>query len=179
MSNLPIKSFAVIKDQMNSMAEKPEFFRSRCVITFIKHDERFSYPACPGKEHSTKVTVQTSGSWFCEKCNKSYDKPEHRYIMSVTAADQTASQWLNFFNEPAQQLLKTSADNIMALKAVDQKAGEEYFQNALFTTHVMKIRGKMETYQEEARLRLTVLDIEPIKWAKEAQVLLSEIRGMC
>ena len=48
-------------------------------ISYVK-SENVSYPACPSEGCNKKVTEIGSGSWRCEKCDKSYPAPLYRYV---------------------------------------------------------------------------------------------------
>lgn len=66
-----------VKD-MNLGQDKPDYFSTRVVITLIK-TENLSYPACPSEGCNKKVTELSDG-WKCEKCERTYEAPEHRSV---------------------------------------------------------------------------------------------------
>jgi replication factor A1 len=60
--------------------EKAEMFSCRGTILHIKADNP-AYPACPAQACKKKV-IDTGDGWRCEKCDKSWEKPEYRCVTS-------------------------------------------------------------------------------------------------
>lgn len=71
------KHIGEAKDQMLGTNDEPDFFAVRAQLVYIKKDA-LSYPACP--TDNKKMHLENEGSWRCEKCEKHYDTPAHRYV---------------------------------------------------------------------------------------------------
>jgi replication factor A1 len=118
-----LKTISCIKDENLGHGEKvfyfsfiiqPDYLSIRATVTYIKSDT-LSYPACPTEGCNKKVLESGSG-WRCEKCDKSYEEPLHRYILTLTAADHTGQVWLQAFNDPAAVILGKTANEVVAIK---------------------------------------------------------------
>jgi replication factor A1 len=72
-----MRSLLDVKDSQLGMNDKVEYFSSRATIMHIKNDN-ISYPACPTQGCNKKV-VDINDGWRCEKCDKNFEKPEHRW----------------------------------------------------------------------------------------------------
>jgi replication factor A1 len=72
-----IQSLVSVKQSQLGMSEKGDIFSTRATIMYIKEDN-LSYPSCP-KCH--KKAFDQGDSWRCEKCDASYPRPEHRYVI--------------------------------------------------------------------------------------------------
>ena len=57
--------------------EKADFYTTRATIVFLKQST-VSYPACLTQDCNKKVIHIGEGEWKCEKCDKSWPKPQHR-----------------------------------------------------------------------------------------------------
>jgi len=102
-----------------------------------------------------------------------------RYILSVTGADHTGATWLSAFNEQGIQLLGKTADELHQMRNEGNEAEfEQIFQDVLFKQFVFKIRAKMESYQDESRLKCSVIEAEPVNFATEGWKLLQEIQAV-
>ena len=73
-----IRSLEEVKQAGYGMPDKPEYFSARATVMHIKADN-ISYPACPTPNCNKKV-IEMGGSWRCEKCNQSFEAPEHRLV---------------------------------------------------------------------------------------------------
>ena len=72
-----IRTIEDIKANLQA-AEKAEMFSCRGTILHIK-GENPAYPACPNQSCKKKVT-EDGESWRCEKCDRTWEKPEYRYV---------------------------------------------------------------------------------------------------
>nr|KAF6289714.1 replication protein A1 [Pipistrellus kuhlii] len=58
----------------------------------------------------------------------------------------------------------------------NEQAFEEIFQNANFRSFVFKIRVKLETYNDESRIKATVMDVKPVDYKEYSRRLITNIR---
>ena len=126
-----MRSLDEVKQANYGMPDKPEYFSARATVMHIKADN-ISYPACPTPQCNKKV-IETGNSWLCEKCDQSFEAPEHRlvpyyssglesdffftsYIMSLAVADYSGQAWLQGFNEVGVAIFNMSANELLAIK---------------------------------------------------------------
>lgn len=62
--------------------EKPDYFSFKGTIIFARK-ESCLYKACPNADCNKKVTEDTMGQYFCEKCNQSFNDFKYRMILMV------------------------------------------------------------------------------------------------
>lgn len=146
----PLKSILQVKEENLGMSETTDYFTTKATIIYIKQ-ENFAYPACLSPDCNKKVIEEEPGQWMCVRCEKSYPKPEYRYIISINVSDHTGQIWLNCFDDVGRMLMGMSADQLNELKENGDKAGEDAFQEANCKTWLFKCRAKMDTFQEQQR----------------------------
>jgi replication factor A1 len=74
-----------------------------CYLTFIAKADNMIYMACP--EDKKKVQKEFGkGEWYCERCNKYYDKPVATYMVTAKLSDATGALFVSFYAEQAEQL---------------------------------------------------------------------------
>ena len=146
----PFKTVAQVKDENLGMGEQPDFFALKGTIQYIK-SENFCYPACRSEGCNKKVVEIDPGQWRCERCDKTHERPEYRYIMSVNVMDFTGQLWLSCFDEVGRMIMGRSADELMEIKEVDEKKVSEIFSDANCTTWNWKCKARMDTFQEQQR----------------------------
>jgi replication factor A1 len=147
----PMKTIAQIKDDGLGMdSEKADFFALKASISYIKQ-ENFCYPACSSEGCNKKVLEVEPGQWRCERCDKSFPKPQYRYIMSVNVSDHTGQLWLSCFDETGRMIMGMSADELMDIKETDSKRLSDVFSEANCRTWNFKCKARMDTFQEQQR----------------------------
>jgi replication factor A1 len=136
------------------MGDTTEYYNIKASILYIK-SESFAYPACQTQQPkpcNKKVIEVEEGNWRCEACDRSWPRPDYRYIMSISVCDHTSQIWLSGFNETALQIMGMSANDLMAMKEEgDEKGVTEAFQNATCQSFIFKCRAKMDTYGDQQR----------------------------
>jgi replication factor A1 len=147
----PFKTIAQIKEEGLGMdSEKADFFSLKASIQYIKQDN-FCYPACSSEGCNKKVLETDPGQWRCERCDKSYPKPQYRYIMSVNVSDHTGQLWLSCFDETGRSLMGMSADDLMEIRETDEKRLSDVFSDANCRTWNFKCKAKMDSFQDQQR----------------------------
>jgi replication factor A1 len=169
------KTVAQIKDEFLGSGDKPDFFSIMGTIAYVKSDATISYMACPTEGCNKKVFEEGPNMWRCEKCQKVFDRCDHRYIMSLQIGDHTGQTWVNAFNETGEQLLGKTAEEMYHLKINDDVAYSAVFKEAVFKPYLFRLRAKQESYQGEMKLRCNVLSAIPVNAEEESNLLIEQI----
>ncbi|KAG8623072.1 hypothetical protein KVT40_008048 [Elsinoe batatas] len=168
--NIP-KTIGQIRDENLGMSEEADYFHLKATIVFVKQDS-FAYPACLTPECNKKVIEVDPGEWRCEKCDKSHPKPDYRYVMQLNVADHTGQLWLSCFDEVGRMVMGVSANDVQAAREDgDDKKVTDLFQEANCKALMFRCRAKMDTFQDQQRVRYRVLSATPINYAQEAKKL--------
>ncbi|ORX64153.1 replication factor-a protein [Basidiobolus meristosporus CBS 931.73] len=168
-----LKNFGQVKDENLGMGDKPDYFLAKGTVVFLKQ-ENLAYPACPSDSCNKKVT-EDAGGWRCEKCNRSYDAPEYRYIMAINVSDHTGQVWLQCFNDIGVQVLGKTAGELMQLKDINPAAFSAVFQQANFQQYMFKCRAKQEVFNDTSKVRYSVLQATPLDFVSQSKSLLEQI----
>ncbi|EEH16301.1 hypothetical protein PABG_06388 [Paracoccidioides brasiliensis Pb03] len=167
------KTIAQVQEENLGMSEKPDYFSLKATVVYVKQDT-MAYPACLTDKCNKKVLQDETGRWRCERCDQSFPRPEYRYILSVNVCDHTGALWLSCFDEVGKALLGISANEIMELKDNDERAHEELVQKANCRAWNFNCRAKMDSFQEQQRVRYQVSSVSPIDYTTES-VRLAEL----
>ncbi|KAG7832377.1 hypothetical protein KL942_001111 [Ogataea angusta] len=179
-SILERKTIKQVQDEKLGLKDKPDYFSLKATISFIKTDN-FCYPACRSEGCNKKLLEQDNGTWRCEKCNINHPEPNYRYILTVSVVDETGQMWLTLFDEQATQLLGLSAAELLKLKndAEDpsiESVGENALKNFInenisFKEVLLRVRGKVDSYQGQDRARFTVASLAKVDYLAECEAL--------
>ncbi|XP_041808036.1 replication protein A 70 kDa DNA-binding subunit-like [Chelmon rostratus] len=171
------KALSDVKSEHMGQGEKADYFS--CVATVLyTRKENCLYQACPSADCNKKVIDQQNGLYRCEKCNREFPNFKYRLLLSANLADFGDNQWVTCFQETAEVLLGHSAETLGYLRDTDEAAFDEVFQKANFTTHIFKNRVKLETYNDESRVKVTVMEVQPVDHREYSRRLLSNIRKL-
>jgi replication factor A1 len=168
------KTILQIKEENLGLSETPDYFTLVGTIIFLAQ-KSYSYPACLSENCNKKVIDNGDGEWRCEKCDKNHPRPDYRYIMSVNVADHTGATWLSCFDDTGKQIMGVSANKVVETMEADEKAGGDYFQRALGQTFSFTVRAKMDTYNDQQKVRYQVVRSSPMNFAAESAKLISKI----
>lgn len=146
----PFRIISQIKDEQLGMSESADFFSVKASIQYIKQDN-FCYPACLSEGCNKKVVEIDSGQWRCERCDKTHEKPQYRYIMSINISDHTGQLWVSCFDETGRMIMGMTADELMKIKEDDDKRVGEIFSEANCKIWNWKCKAKLDSFQEQQR----------------------------
>ena len=98
-----------------------------------------------------------------------------RYILPLMAVDPEGILFMTAFNDQATQLMGMPAQELKKLKDNNTSAYDAVIQKATWRQYVMRVRGKMDTYNGTSRFKSHVLSVTPVKYAEEGKLLLADI----
>ncbi|KAI0306720.1 replication factor-a protein [Multifurca ochricompacta] len=142
-----------VREAQLGMSDKPDFFSTRATIMHIKTDN-ILYPACPTPQCNKKVTESHDG-WRCEKCDRSFEKPEYRYIISMAVGDHTGQIWLSGFN-----------DEENAAKA------NHIIHSATCNMYSFACKASQHSFNDQNRVRYGIQRMQPLDYLAESRSLI-------
>nr|XP_045239608.1 replication protein A 70 kDa DNA-binding subunit-like [Macaca fascicularis] len=169
------KTLYEVKFENLGQSNKPDYFSSVATVVY-PHKENCMYQACPTQDCNKKVIDQQNGLYRCEKCDTEFPNFKYHMILSVNIADFQENQWVTCFQESAEAILGQNAAYLGDLKDKNEQAFEEVFQNANFRSFIFRVRVKVETYNEESRIKATVMDVKSVDYREYGRRLVLSIR---
>jgi replication factor A1 len=166
-------------------AREVNLYNNVATITYFKHDGTVAYPSCP--ETKKKLVEINENCWRCEATGKEYPEPQWRYCMSMKAEDSSGHSWVTAFDDTAKMILGVDAKQMMELKnagEADPAKQAEFaavFDNVVGTDFVFRCVLKEDTYQDETRLKTSLLAADKMDYAAESRHILSTFKaaGIC
>ena len=142
-----------------------------------------------------KMTLSGGDTFTCESCavmGLPSSTGKWRWILPMRVEDHSGAKMVTAFDEEAAALLGTSADesveefirqtgaNKDGTEGNTELAAAWYdsFRQKEKATKYLTLRAKIDTYNDESRVRLTIFrvrDIEPLTEAKRLQAALKEL----
>ncbi|XP_051963145.1 replication protein A 70 kDa DNA-binding subunit isoform X2 [Xyrauchen texanus] len=169
------KTLAEVKNEHLGHGDKADYFSCVATIVYIRK-ENCLYQACPSKDCNKKVVDQQNGMYRCEKCDKEFPDFKYRLMLSANIADFGDNQWVTCFQDSAESILGQNSAYLGQLKDSNEAAFDEVFQHANFNTFLFRNRAKLETYNDESRIKVTVVEAKPVDHREYSKRLIINIR---
>jgi replication factor A1 len=139
------------------------------MITAISHSREKlpMYKASPDSDNNAKVVEDGTGKYYCAKTNSTYESYRPRYILRFAVMDHTGKQWMSCFHETAETMLGRPAEEMESLASDDGRGFEEMFEKATFKLWKLKVRGIIDSYQDERQIKYSVIEAKPVDMEDE------------
>lgn len=171
------KTLSDVKTEHLGHGEKADYYTCIATIVYLRK-ENCLYQACPSQDCNKKVVDQHNGMFRCEKCDKEFPNFKYRLILSANIADYADNQWVTCFQETAESILGQNAAYLGQLKDSNEAAFDEIFQQANFNTFIFRSRVKLETYNDESRIKATAMEVKPVDHLDYSKRLIMNIRKL-
>lgn len=161
--------------------DKGEYYSTTATIVMIQKDKAL-YQACPqpgpqGTGCNKKVQDQGNGTYRCERCQVDMDTFNWRLILSFSIADATDNQWVQCFQEQGEVILGISSQELGTMQQSDPEGFNKAFQDATFKKFSFRLRAKADTYNDEQRVRHSILQAEQVNIESYNQTMINELRS--
>lgn len=176
--------YQIREEQLGQQPDKADYFDLVGTVSFIKPDSTLYYTSCPGVINTgtgtggtcqKKVVEIGPNLYRCEKCQKTYDHCDYRYIFSFQISDPTGQTWINVFNDVGELVLGKHAVDMAELKQVNPSEYQNILKNAQFKTYIFRVKAKQEIYQGEAKSRVSAFSAQLLDYAKESKMIIDAL----
>lgn len=157
--------------------DKFDYYVTRATVALVRK-ENILYQACPGEKCMKKVTDMNNGMFRCEKCNREYDSFQWRLMATCSLGDMSGDAWVSMFQDVGEQMLGLPASELGALKEADDGRFLDVLRDAAFREYTLKLRAKVETYNDESRIKTQIHSVIPVEPAENNRRLYKEICEM-
>eukprot|EP00877_Chromochloris_zofingiensis_P013681 jgi/Chrzof1/8567/Cz03g15270.t1 len=171
-------TFTQIKDEGLGTHGQADYVAVVGTINFIRNENMW-YSACTrdfgGRTCNKKLTENSPGQYYCERCQAACTEPAWRYLLSLQAQDHTAAQWLTAFGDTGNDILGgTSAEELK--NHVDSQGFEQMINENNFRTFLFKLKVLQDNYGDENRVKVSISKLTKLDFVAESRVLLENIR---
>ncbi|CAH0547198.1 unnamed protein product [Brassicogethes aeneus] len=175
--NTPWMCFKDVQDQSLGNAEKGDYYQVMGTILLMR-SENCIYKACPSEKCNKKIVDLETGMYRCEKCGTEYPSFKYRLLASMNVGDWSGNQWVSMFSNEAEKVLGLTAQEVGEQVDNQSQTMASIVDKANFKQFVLKCRAKMETYNDEARLKTVVVRVDPINYEEYNAHLIERIQAL-
>lgn len=170
----------VKQENLGYGSDRGEYYGTTGIITFFSKDKAL-YRACgketDGKQCNKKVIENGDDTYRCEKCNEDKSNFTWRIMLQMNIADCTDNTWASAFQETGEKVLNIGAQDLGRLMESDEDAYNKVFSEATFKAYSFRMRVKADTYNDETKLKHTVVDVTEMDWAVYAKKISAELEA--
>lgn len=157
-------------------------------MTYLQEDKPHFYLSCPheltdekgGKRPCNKKTEPEGNMWRCsaEHVTGSY---KARWMLSFAIADHTGSHFVSTFDEVGAKIMGCDASRaaeLWARKDTNTEAADELtkvMKAASYGRWRLRLRSKLENWNDEDRLKFTVIEGTQLDFCKDGRAKLQEV----
>ncbi|KAJ1942092.1 Replication factor A protein 1 [Linderina macrospora] len=166
-----LKTMEQVREETTSLGDNQMYCTMKGTVVFVRNTS-IAYPACSSPDCNKKVIEDPStGQWRCEKCQKSFPAPNHRFLFAINVSDETGQSWLQCFNDIGEQLFGCTANEMIQWQEMGDAMFQKKIEEATFKEFVFRCRAKNETYNDNTRVRFTVMNLTPVDYVTETRRL--------
>ncbi|XP_037951492.1 replication protein A 70 kDa DNA-binding subunit-like [Teleopsis dalmanni] len=170
-------SFFEARQKNLGQGDRPDYFQCKAVVHVVKTQNAF-YKACPQPECNKKVVDENNGHYRCERCNAVFPNFKYRLLLNMCIGDWTSNRWVTCFSDVAEQLLNRSPQEIGEALEHNATEAEEIFSSLHFSSHIFKLRTKVEVYGDMHRNKVTVQSVAPINYKEYNKYLINNLKTL-
>jgi len=172
----------VKQENLGYGSDRGEYYGTSGTVTFFSKDKAL-YKSCgkeveAGKNCMKKVLEQGDGTYRCEKCAEEKSTFQWRMMLQLNIADCTDNTWASCFQDQAEKLLNVSSADLGNMFESDEDRYNAVFSEATFKSYNFRMRVKSDTYNDETRLKHTVVDVSEITWPEYCKKLITDIESL-
>lgn len=152
---------------------------AKCKAMLMSVGKNPVYKCCPTDGCGKKLVDTQAGEMKCEKCQQTYTNYKHRFKTDIEIEDNTSSSWVTLWDEKAEMLFGMKPDALERLMKMENK--EEYekiITRPNFKTFIFTLRSRVDTYNNEERVKLNALNISPMDPVSYTKHLIEEIKSL-
>lgn len=149
----------------------------KCKATLITVGKNPVYKCCPNGGCGKKLIDTQNGELKCEKCQQTYSTYKYRYKTDIEIGDHTTSTWVTLWDEKAEMILKMKPEELERYMKMDNK--EQYdkiITRPNFKQFIFTLRSRLDTYNNDERVKLHVISMNPLEPTSMAKKLMEEIK---
>jgi len=152
---------------------------ARCKAMLMAVGKNPVYKCCPQEGCGKKLVDTQNGELKCEKCQQTYTHYKFRYKTDVEIEDHSSSSWVTLWDEKAEQLFQMTPEKLESFMKMDSKEHyEKIITKPNFRTFIFTLRARVDTYNQEERVKLNVINCMPLDPVVYTKRIMEEIKSL-
>lgn len=172
-----LKNMSMLRNMTSSGATSGQY--AKCKAFLLSVGKNPVYKCCPVDGCGKKLVDMQNGEMKCDKCAQTYSNYRYRYKVDVEISDNMDTTWVTLWDEKAENILKRKPEDLERLMKMENKDEyERIITSCNFQMYNFTLRSRIDTYNQEERVKMNVINmapLDPVTYCKELQ---TEIRAI-
>uniref|UniRef100_A0A6G1SHJ3 Replication protein A subunit n=1 Tax=Aceria tosichella TaxID=561515 RepID=A0A6G1SHJ3_9ACAR len=152
---------------------------SRCKAMLMTVGRNPVYKCCQNEGCGKKLVDTQRGDMECQKCGQTFSRAKYRYKTDVKIEDQSSSSWVTLWDDKAEAMFGMKPEELERhMKMENKEIYEKLVTKPNFKPFVFVLRSKIETYNNEERVKHTVVSLNPMDPVAQTRQIISEIKAL-
>jgi replication factor A1 len=152
---------------------------SRCKAMLMAVGRNPVYKCCQNEGCGKKLVDTQSGDMECPKCNQTFSHAKYRYKTDVEIEDHSSSCWVTLWDDKAESMFGMKPEELERHMKMDNKeVYEKLITKPNFTTYVLTLRSRIENYNNEERVKHTVVSLTPMDPVVHTKQVINDIKAL-
>lgn len=181
ISNDQYKTLAELKNMnalRNLTSSGATGLYAKCKAYILSIGKNPVYKCCPMDGCGKKLVDMQNGEMKCDKCAQTYSNYRYRYKVDVEIADHMDTSWVTLWDEKAENIFKIKPEELERLMKMENKDEyERIITSCNFQMYNFTLRSRIETYNQEERVKVHVINMAPLDSIAYCKELQSQIRA--
>ena len=165
--NMNLFSVSYMIDNSEELISDPMNKRYYTVIANLTHVPlKLFYDSCLMAECKRKVIENSTGRYDCEKCDKQYDKPKHRFIGNLKFCDDSGSFYCLIAGADMCKLIfGMEEEELYDFQNINQDNNIfiDFVHSKLFRSYKLNITAKVEFYNGNSNVKYNCGALKSVK----------------
>lgn len=189
---LTLSQDAATSDQWKSLAELTDLNKAKeaensnqpiyakCKGTILSVGKNPVYKCCPKEGCGKKLVDQDDGLLKCEKCQQSYNETsKFRFMTNIEIGDATTSTWITLWDTNAELIFNMKPEQFEGyMRDPNKEIYEKVVNKPNFMVFIFTFRIRVDSYNNQERVKLNVITMQPINIQSYCKHLMDEIRTL-
>lgn len=150
----------------------------KVTIANFHNTEKYVYAGCPDNNCKKKLSesIQSKG-YFCNLCNKVYEKPMYYYNIPLIIKDCSCEFWVDVFGSLGDKLIGISANEYKkAFEEADDEKLTKIQERVEFMSFIFQVKPRITNFSNVIKKKLQVTNIDNVDMRIDASRILREMK---
>jgi replication factor A1 len=152
-----------------------EYYNAFADLSMVRNEKKDGTPILPTYKACSTCNTKLAEDAFCNKCSKAAEPMTRLMLQSMKFQDTTQELWMNAFDSAAATILNQNAEQVKGFQDSMEILQEKCIARCHYGQYDLKLKVKCDSYQGEAKTKVSILTAAPADPVAGGQKLLQTL----